>query len=117
MLTPKVLLAASLAFRIPCFGDDAAAAQYRCKIPLAVLCPGCASDVTISLQPRGECRVSFTPLLGGAAQPLSGAVTFQIRTPAPTYVRHGIFLRARRAVPLKPANHSCFVFNDRQYCE
>ena len=58
---------------------EAGAAQYACRVPLAVLCQGCAGDVTIALQPRGGCRVSFSPAPGGAVQPVSGAITLQFK--------------------------------------
>ena len=58
--------------------DRVDAAQYGCQVPLAVLCPGCAANVTITLQPRGGCRVSFSPAPSGASPPPSGAVTLQI---------------------------------------
>lgn len=43
------------------FVCGAAAGQYNCEVPVAVLCQGCATDVTIALQARGRCRVSFNP--------------------------------------------------------
>jgi hypothetical protein len=96
----------------------AGAAQYACRVPLAVLCQGCAGDVTIALQPRGGCRVSFSPAPGGAVQPVSGAITLQIQTPSAQFTRRGASSRQRSAAkPLQPSRGACFVFNDRQYCE
>ncbi len=95
----------------------AGAAQYACQVPLAVLCQGCASDVTITLQPRGGCRVSFSPAPGAASPSVSGAVTLQIQTPAPP-VRRGIYSRAHYAArPFQPSRGACFAFNGHQYCE
>ena len=97
--------------------DRADAGQYSCQVPLAVLCPGCATNVTITLQPRGSCRVSFSPATGGASPPPSGAVTLQIETPAPQG-RRGVFSRARHAGRLlQTSGRPCFTFNGNQYCE
>jgi hypothetical protein len=95
----------------------AAAAQYACKVPLAVLCPGCATDVRIALQPDGGCRVDFTPSSVGASASAAGSVTLQIQSPQPTY-RRGVYARARRLAATAPvARGGCFVFNGRHYCE
>ena len=97
--------------------DNAGAAQYVCHVPLSVLCQDCATDVTIALQPRGGCRVSFSPAAGTPSPAVSGAVTLQIQTPAPP-VRHGVYARARRAAAPPPSSRgSCFEFNGHQYCE
>ena len=106
---------AALAGLIPA---DAGAGQYACQVPLAVLCPGCAAAVTIALDPRGGCRVSFTPAPGAASSSVSGVVTLQIETPPPAPPRRGVYSRARHAArPLQSSRGACFLFNGHQYCE
>lgn len=97
---------------------EADAAQYACQVPLAVLCQGCATDVTVTLQPRGGCRVSFSPAPGAASPAVSGAVTLQIQTPAAPQARRGVYSRAHYAArPLQPSRGACFAFNSHEYCE
>ncbi len=117
VLKPKVGLGIVTAVAGMIGAGVAGAAQYACQVPLAVLCQGCAADVIITLQPRGGCRVTFTPAPGAAPPPVSGAVTLQIQIPA-LPVRRGIYSRARRAVaPVSSSRGACFAFNGHQYCE
>ncbi len=97
----------------------AVAGQYTCQVPVAVLCQGCARDVTISLEPRGGCRVSFSPTPGVAALDVSGAVNLQIQTPAvsPSFRRRGSYRKVRAAISRQSPSQLCFVFNGSQYCE
>ena len=60
----------------------AAAGQYSCQVPASVLCQGCSTDVAITLQPGGGCRVSFSPAPAWATARPSGTVSLRIVTPA-----------------------------------
>jgi hypothetical protein len=102
------------------FMGDAEAGQYTCEVPVAVLCQGCATDISIALQARGGCRVSFTPAPTAAAAQLSGAVSVRIWTPnAPNAAayRHKVAYRGRVASSRPSSKESCFSFNGQQYCE
>jgi hypothetical protein len=102
------------------FVRGAPAGQYNCEVPVAVLCQGCATDVSISLQARGGCRVSFTPASSAAAAQLAGAVSFRISTPstpnAPAFRRRASY-RTHVAASPQSSNGACFSFNGQQYCE
>lgn len=65
------------------FVHGAAAGQYNCEVPVAVLCQGCATDVSIALQAHGECRVSFNPASTATAAQLTGAINLRIWAPNP----------------------------------
>jgi hypothetical protein len=113
----SVLLAGLAGLAFVC---GAAAGQYNCEVPVAVLCQGCATDVSIALQSRGGCRVSFTPASTAAASQLTGAVSFRIWTPNASSVaafRHKVAYRGRVASSRSSPKESCFSFNGQQYCE
>jgi hypothetical protein len=118
MIGGRVDWLGSLALIGLAFAGDAAAGQYSCKVPVAVLCQGCATDVTIALQAHGGCRVSFNTTSMEATQ-LAGAISFRIWTPtapeAPAF-RHRVSYRSRLAAPPR-ARGACFLFNGQQYCE
>jgi catalase (peroxidase I) len=97
------------------FMHDAAAGQYNCEVPVAVLCQGCATGVSIALQAHGGCRVSFNPASTAAAAQFTGTVSFRILTPTATAFRK-VSYRNRIAPPPSPRG-SCFSFNGHQYCE
>ncbi len=124
ILSPRTLL-------LPLFGAAAVAAclaapsakagAYSCRVPRALLCEGCASQIAITLQSGGVCRISFTPAAAPSAQassPASDAFEFRVETiptaaPRPRWVR-----RAPRVALLRPpTNRRCFVFNSQEYCE
>ena len=89
----------------------AQAGDYVCNIPHALLCDGCASQVSITLVQGGTCRISFTPAAAGAP---AGATSFSfhVLTPAVVAARP----RPAAAAPAAPSS-KCFVFNGNQYCE
>jgi hypothetical protein len=98
------------------FAGDAAAGQYTCEVPIAVLCQGCATGVSIRLDRNGGCRVAFNPTSSVAAAGLTGSVSFRILAPsAPAFPRR-VSYRSHVA-PLPRARGACFLFNGQQYCE
>ena len=101
------------------FVDGAVAGQYNCKVPAAVLCQGCSTDVRIALQAHGECRVSFNPASTATAAQLTGAVNLRIWVPnpppAPAFRRKAAY--RSHVAPPTPARGACFLFNEQQYCE
>jgi hypothetical protein len=98
----------------------AAAGQYNCEVPVAVLCQGCATDVSIALQADGGCRVSFNPASAAQGAQLAGAVSFRIWAPnapsAPAF-RRRVAYRNRVAASRPSSRGACFTFNGQQYCE
>jgi hypothetical protein len=101
------------------FVCGAAAGQYNCEVPVAVLCQGCATDVSIALQAHGECRVSFNPASTATAAQLTGAINLRIwapNTPSAPAFRRKVAYRSPVAPPPR-ARGACFLFNGQQYCE
>jgi hypothetical protein len=98
---------------------DATGAVYRCNVPRALLCEGCASEVAITLLPSGACRVSFTPPpVAGAAAPAGQRFSFSVETYSAPAVRRRIWRANATPRPLTNGGHGqCFVFNGNQYCE
>jgi hypothetical protein len=97
------------------FAGDAAAGQYACEVPIAVLCQGCATGVSITLEALGGCRVAFNPTSVAAAG-LTGSVSFRISAPsAPAFPRRVSYRSRVTASPR--AGGACFLFNGQQYCE
>jgi hypothetical protein len=99
----------------------AAAGDYTCRLPRALLCDGCAQQIAISLQPGGGCRISFTPPPAAAspsAPASTGQLELQIQSAPITAAPRAPAYRPRRVVqaPRAPA-HPCFTFNGAQYCE
>ncbi len=103
----------------------AGAGQYSCQVPASVLCQGCSSDVAITLEPRGGCRVSFSPAPAWGTGHPSGTVSLQIVTPAAPVSRlapaprRKVAWRTRpvAAQPRQASGGRCFSFNGTQYCE
>ena len=98
---------------------DATAGVYRCNVPRALLCEGCASEVAITLLPSGACRVSFTPpSTTGAAAPAAQRFSFSVETYSAPAVRRRIWRASATPRPMTSGGHGqCFVFNGSQYCE
>jgi hypothetical protein len=103
-------------------------AEYCCRVPRALLCEGCASQIAIALQANGSCRVSFTPEApppGPAASPgKSGPdqLELKVETPPPIVARiaphRQPLWRPHRFALARPApSPRCFVFNAQRYCE
>jgi hypothetical protein len=101
------------------FARGAAAGQYNCEVPVSVLCPGCATGVSIALQAHGGCRVSFNPTSSAAAAQLTGAINLRIWAPNPPSApafRRKVAYRSQVAPPPR-TRVACFLFNGQQYCE
>ncbi len=100
----------------------ATSAEYSCRVPRALLCPGCASQIVVSLQPGGGCRISFSPEAPAPTSASSEQLEFRVEGP-PVVVtrmapRGALTWRARRVAQAKPApSRRCFVFNAQEYCE
>jgi hypothetical protein len=100
----------------------AKSAEYSCRVPRALLCPGCASQIVVSLQSGGGCRISFTPETPSASNASAEQLEFRVEAP-PVVVtriapRGALAWRARRVAVTKPApSRRCFVFNGQEYCE
>jgi hypothetical protein len=102
------------------FAGDAAAGQYTCEVPIAVLCQGCATGVSIRLDRNGGCRVSFNPTSSAAAPVLAGAVPLRILTPTAPRVpafRRRIAYGSRVGTKQPSLRGACFTFNGQEYCE
>ncbi len=104
----------------------AVANEYSCRVPRALLCDGCANQLSITLQPSGGCRISFTPpgsVAPTAAKPPSDQVELRVEA-APVVItryapRRSVAPWHTHAVALAKPGQSgrCFVFNSQQYCE
>lgn len=103
-------LAAAAGAALP--ASIARAGDYACAIPRALLCDGCASQIAITLAPRGGCRVSFTPVAPGTTPTGATSFTFHVQTPAVAAVA-----KPRAEAAPKPPSAKCFVYNNNQYCE
>lgn len=100
--------------------------EYSCRVPRALLCEGCASQITIALQPGGSCRISFTAPgaeMPAAAKPPSDQVELRVEA-APVVItrfaqRRGAWPWRTHTVALVNPTPSgrCFIFNSQQYCE
>jgi hypothetical protein len=98
------------------------AGEYSCRVPRALLCKGCASQIAIVLQPGGGCRISFSPQ--GLLAPDSGQDQLDFRVSAPPNNLLRVPQRARLSRPSHRATFAgqapperCFVFNAQKYCE
>jgi len=98
--------------------SPARSGSYVCNVPRALLCEGCASQVTITLVRGGGCRVAFTPGAPSSA-PTQTPFNFVVQTPAvatqlaPAVKRIG----AARAPAAAAPRGRCFTFNSNRYCE
>jgi hypothetical protein len=137
--SPRLLCALALFLALPdayAVADGApVAGPHTCAVPRALLCEGCASQLTIRLLPSGGCRISFTaPSPGAEASPTGGAAgqapfTFVIepgpaagaaaarRTAMPGRWRSRLAARHKPLAEAKAAHGRCFVFNSNEYCE
>ena len=94
--------------------------EYSCRVPRALLCEGCASQIAITLQPGGNCRISFTPDTPAAHAPAEATERLEFRVEAAPIVvaRPRASWRARNFALARPASSErCFVFNALKYCE
>ena len=121
---PTSLLVASFLLALAAGAPAASAgALYSCSVPRALLCEGCASQVTITLLPGGSCRVSFTPSAAPPAASPAGAsaFTFEVQPPVATtnvYRRRVVaYAHPYPAAVGGGALSRCFVFNGNRYCE
>lgn len=90
-----------------------------CHIPAAVLCEGCATQLTVRVNHDGSCRISFTAT---EATPITGGkvVDIKVETDAPRTPAHrpgASRLRVAKQLALPRASAPCFVFTGRRYCE
>jgi hypothetical protein len=127
-LTLAALVAASAS--VPCATGVRAA--FSCRVPRAILCEGCASQIAITLRRDGSCRISFAPPTTAAA-PSTPATSpqvdldFQVEAApvsGPAARAKRIYLGSSRAGNaarvswMRAAPQSrCFVFNGQRYCE
>jgi hypothetical protein len=94
--------------------------EYRCDIPRALLCEGCASHIAIALQSGGNCRVSFTPANVSLQTPSHGPeqLEFQVESaPQPAYRRPAARRQQGTRFAKSLSARRCFVFNASEYCE
>ena len=124
----KLMLAALVAASALA-GATAARAAFSCRVPRAILCEGCASQIAIALRRDGSCRVSFAPPSTAAAPAASPLVDLDFQVdlapaPGPAARVNRIYAKspkggdAARLSWLKAAPQSrCFVFNGQRYCE
>jgi hypothetical protein len=94
--------------------------EYSCRVPRALLCEGCASQIAITLQPGGNCRISFTPDSPAAHAPAEATEPLEFRVEAAPIVvaRPKAIWRPRAVAFARPApSERCFVFNALKYCE
>ena len=128
LCSPSCRAAAIIGFVGAWFGmtTPGIASEYACKVPRALLCADCATQIGISLLPGGGCRISFIPsAVAGPAPPNLGSDQLEFKIEAPRVVVSRAFPRwsesFRRAHPtiiakVMPIPH-CFVFNGSKYCE
>jgi hypothetical protein len=93
-----------------------------CRVPRALLCPGCAAQIVVSLQPGGGCRISFSPEAPSPANAASEQLEFHVEAPpvavTRTAPRGALTWRARHVAQARVApSRRCFVFNAQEYCE
>jgi len=128
----KLALAALVAASTSLPGATGARAAFSCRVPRAILCEGCASQIAITLRRDGGCRISFAPPSTAAAPSTPAAspqvdLDFQVEV-APVRGPAGRAKRiyggspkggnAARSSWLRAAPQSrCFVFNGQRYCE
>lgn len=119
MTSPWTLVcAASAVLLILLTAAPVAASSFACRVPRALLCENCASEITIRLTASGACRVVYTP--GPAIGEAAGALSLNFNVDAPAMAPTRTFRRpGRRLAFHRPAAPSgrCFVFNNNQYCE
>jgi hypothetical protein len=97
------------------FATPALCRVYVCQVPRALLCKGCARDISIALALDGACRVSFTPgeQMGRARR--SPPLRLVVKTQSGLARRAHVFSTAAHAYALPSGR--CFLFNGSQYCE
>ncbi len=130
MRSVAVLLSLSLAIGVSVEVSEAEAAGVRCKIPAALLCPGCAAAIRITVLGNGQCRVTFdTPAANSTAKTADLDVEVQIARPPRSAagpldrrLRAAKRLRLQRIARLRPvvapiSGPRCFEFSGRRYCE
>ena len=102
------------------------ASEYACKVPRALVCADCASQIAINLLPGGGCRISFTAPNAAVAAPAATApaqLEFKIEAPAVVVTRapphwNTPFRRTHPTIVAKASpGPRCFVFNGSRYCE
>lgn len=106
---------------------SANSAEYRCYVPRALLCDGCAEHIVVALQLGGNCRVSFTPPQSTAMSPFAKAEPDQLEVSVEAAPVRSRRTPRRRTVgsrqrPIVAAAKSmstprCFIFNGQKYCE
>jgi hypothetical protein len=96
--------------------------EYSCRVPRALLCMGCASQIAIALQPGGGCRISFSPMGSPAAD--SGQDQLDFRVSAPTTAIARVPAQRRLSIGRRQVAFArqtpierCFVFKAQKYCE
>jgi hypothetical protein len=104
-------------------------------VPRALLCEGCAEQISIALQPDGRCRISFTPHHPTGPSPAGASTSGEtppfvftvevgpvaapsvMRRPTPARWRSRLAAQRRPIAQANPAHGRCFVFNGNEYCE
>ena len=64
----NLVLAALIAALASLPGATAARAAFSCRVPRAILCEGCASQIAITLRRDGSCRIAFAPPSTGSGR-------------------------------------------------
>lgn len=120
----------SLAAMLLCAGSAASAPSWAgeavvCRVPHNVVCEGCATNLRLSLDRDGRCRISFTPgpYSSGAE---AGFVTILVD---PNLWRAAAGVEEERPAPRRfrrpaaaarenngPAPSRCFTYNGQAFC-
>jgi hypothetical protein len=115
----SIVAALLAALGVTAAASPALSGSYVCNVPRALLCEGCASQMTITLVRGGGCRVAFTPGAPGGAPAAQTPFNFVVQTPAVATQRPYAVKRvsAAQAPAAAAPRGRCFVFNGNQYCE
>jgi hypothetical protein len=119
----KVLRSMAIgAFASTWMAAPAQPSEYACRVPRALLCKGCASQIVIALQPGGGCRISFSPAASPASDADQDQLDFRVSATPTATARvpaglHSNMRRHRVAVARQIPMARCFVFNAQKYCE
>lgn len=111
LLLALVMLSCCLVLAAP-----PASARVTCNIPRALLCEGCARDLTITLR-GGRCHVGFNASEPTSASRDSGSLTVHVDHAPPDGLKPRKPRKSRVAARQSAPAERCFIFNGRRFCE